>query len=146
MQCFLLIKFIISTGHLECRASAAAAISLQFALEFARGVIGLLVDEVNPLVSVMKVDKARSKDQGTNPEPLKMEGLFVSSHQRLSIVGRWDLHQAPTESYGDIGGLEDQIMEMKEVRFCRVVHFRLTRCILLLCHRHLATGRQWNCR
>ena len=24
-----------------------------------RGVIGLLVDEVNPLVSVMKVDKAR---------------------------------------------------------------------------------------
>ncbi|CAJ1335506.1 unnamed protein product, partial [Effrenium voratum] len=41
-------------------------------------VIGLLVDEVNPLVSVMKVDKA------------------------------------PTESYGDIGGLEEQIMEMKE--------------------------------
>lgn len=41
-------------------------------------VIGLLVDEVNPLVSVMKVDKA------------------------------------PTESYADIGGLEDQIMEMKE--------------------------------
>eukprot|EP00913_Durusdinium_trenchii_P022054 g20724.t1 len=41
-------------------------------------VIGLLVDEVNPLVSVMKVDKA------------------------------------PTESYADIGGLEDQIMEIKE--------------------------------
>eukprot|EP00437_Effrenium_voratum_P041879 CAMPEP_0181477012 /NCGR_PEP_ID=MMETSP1110-20121109/41999_1 /TAXON_ID=174948 /ORGANISM="Symbiodinium sp., Strain CCMP421" /LENGTH=449 /DNA_ID=CAMNT_0023602305 /DNA_START=66 /DNA_END=1415 /DNA_ORIENTATION=+ len=41
-------------------------------------VIGLLVDEVNPLVSVMKVDKA------------------------------------PTESYGDIGGLEEQIQEMKE--------------------------------
>merc|ERR1719284_2385611 len=41
-------------------------------------VIGLLADEVDPLVSVMKVDKA------------------------------------PTESYADIGGLEDQIQEMKE--------------------------------
>ena len=70
-------------------------------LEFARGVIGLLVDEVNPLVSVMKVDKAQSKDQGTNArsdlEPLKMGRLFVSSHQRLSIVGRWDLHESGTD-------------------------------------------------
>jgi len=41
-------------------------------------VIGLLGDEVDPLVSVMKVDKA------------------------------------PLESYSDIGGLEDQITEMKE--------------------------------
>merc|ERR1719460_1899201 len=41
-------------------------------------VIGLLGDEVDPLVSVMKVDKA------------------------------------PTETYADIGGLEDQIMEIKE--------------------------------
>jgi len=41
-------------------------------------VIGLLGDEVDPLVSVMKVDKA------------------------------------PLESYGDIGGLEDQIVEIKE--------------------------------
>merc|ERR1719191_1188588 len=41
-------------------------------------VIGILADEVDPLVSVMKVDKA------------------------------------PLESYSDIGGLEDQIMEMKE--------------------------------
>merc|ERR1712151_1228019 len=41
-------------------------------------VIGILGDEVDPLVSVMKVDKA------------------------------------PTETYADIGGLEDQIMEMKE--------------------------------
>jgi len=41
-------------------------------------VIGILGDEVDPLVSVMKVDKA------------------------------------PLESYSDIGGLEDQIMEMKE--------------------------------
>ncbi len=49
----------------------------------------------------------------SNPEPLKMRRLFVSSDERLSMV--WDLHQAPTESYADIGGLEDQIMEMKEV-------------------------------
>jgi len=41
-------------------------------------VIGMLGDEVDPLVNVMKVDKA------------------------------------PTETYSDIGGLEDQIMEMKE--------------------------------
>merc|ERR1712151_321537 len=41
-------------------------------------VIGMLGDEVDPLVNVMKVDKA------------------------------------PTETYADIGGLEDQIMEMKE--------------------------------
>merc|ERR1712224_1028016 len=41
-------------------------------------VIGILGDEVDPLVSVMKVDKA------------------------------------PLESYGDIGGLEDQIVEIKE--------------------------------
>jgi len=41
-------------------------------------VIGLLGDEVDPLVSVMKVDKA------------------------------------PLESYGDIGGLEEQIVEIKE--------------------------------
>merc|ERR1740138_1202260 len=41
-------------------------------------VIGILADEVDPLVSVMKVDKA------------------------------------PLESYADIGGLETQIMEMKE--------------------------------
>jgi len=41
-------------------------------------VIGMLGDEVDPLVAVMKVDKA------------------------------------PTESYADIGGLEDQIQEMKE--------------------------------
>jgi len=41
-------------------------------------VIGILGDEVDPLVSVMKVDKA------------------------------------PLESYSDIGGLEDQIMEIKE--------------------------------
>eukprot|EP00448_Togula_jolla_P024480 CAMPEP_0170583764 /NCGR_PEP_ID=MMETSP0224-20130122/8319_1 /TAXON_ID=285029 /ORGANISM="Togula jolla, Strain CCCM 725" /LENGTH=449 /DNA_ID=CAMNT_0010907133 /DNA_START=77 /DNA_END=1426 /DNA_ORIENTATION=+ len=41
-------------------------------------VIGLLADEVDPLVSVMKVDKA------------------------------------PLESYADIGGLEDQIQEIKE--------------------------------
>merc|ERR1712224_69402 len=41
-------------------------------------VIGILVDEVDPLVSVMKVDKA------------------------------------PTESYADIGGLDDQIQEIKE--------------------------------
>jgi len=41
-------------------------------------VIGILGDEVDPLVSVMKVDKA------------------------------------PTETYADIGGLEDQIQEIKE--------------------------------
>merc|ERR1712086_1065309 len=41
-------------------------------------VIGLLADEVDPLVNVMKVDKA------------------------------------PLESYADIGGLEDQIQEIKE--------------------------------
>lgn len=41
-------------------------------------IIGILADEVDPLVAVMKVDKA------------------------------------PLESYGDIGGLEDQIQEMKE--------------------------------
>merc|ERR1719149_456988 len=41
-------------------------------------VIGLLADEVDPLVSVMKVDKA------------------------------------PLETYSDIGGLEEQIMEIKE--------------------------------
>merc|ERR1712066_853835 len=41
-------------------------------------VIGLLADEVDPLVSVMKVDKA------------------------------------PTETYSDIGGLEEQIQEIKE--------------------------------
>merc|ERR1711972_281629 len=41
-------------------------------------VIGILADEVDPLVSVMKVDKA------------------------------------PLETYADIGGLEDQIMEIKE--------------------------------
>merc|ERR1719274_179447 len=41
-------------------------------------IVGILADEVDPLVSVMKVDKA------------------------------------PTESYADIGGLEDQIQEMKE--------------------------------
>jgi len=41
-------------------------------------VIGILADEVDPLVSVMKVDKA------------------------------------PLESYGDIGGLEEQIQEIKE--------------------------------
>jgi len=41
-------------------------------------VIGILADEVDPLVNVMKVDKA------------------------------------PLESYSDIGGLEDQVMEMKE--------------------------------
>ena len=27
---------------------------------------------------------------------------------------RYELGEAPTESYADIGGLEDQIMEMKE--------------------------------
>merc|ERR1719240_1617725 len=48
-------------------------------------VIGILTDEVNPLVSVMKVDKA------------------------------------PTETYADIGGLEDQIQEIKEA-----VEFPLT--------------------
>merc|ERR1719506_1437095 len=42
------------------------------------GVIGILGDEVDPLVSVMKVDKA------------------------------------PLETYGDIGGLDEQIQEMKE--------------------------------
>ena len=57
--------------------------------------IGLLVDEVNPLVSVMKVDKASLACQ-------------------LGPTLR-NLCEAPTESYGDIGGLEDQIMEMKEV-------------------------------
>ena len=41
-------------------------------------VIGILQDEVDPMVSVMKVDKA------------------------------------PSESYVDIGGLEDQVREMKE--------------------------------
>ena len=41
-------------------------------------IVGLLADEADPMVSVMKVDKA------------------------------------PTESYADIGGLEQQIMEMKE--------------------------------
>merc|ERR1712032_347551 len=41
-------------------------------------VIGILADEVDPLVNVMKVDKA------------------------------------PLESYSDIGGLEDQVMEIKE--------------------------------
>merc|ERR1712054_653073 len=41
-------------------------------------VVGLLADEVDPMVNGMKVDKA------------------------------------PTESYADIGGLEQQIMEMKE--------------------------------
>ena len=41
-------------------------------------IVGLLADEQDPMVSVMKVDKA------------------------------------PTESYADIGGLEQQIMEMKE--------------------------------
>ncbi len=57
------MQFIISTGHLECRACAPAAHFLcSSLLELARGVIGLLVDEVNPLVSVMKVDKARECD------------------------------------------------------------------------------------
>lgn len=41
-------------------------------------VVGILQDEVDPMVNVMKVDKA------------------------------------PLESYADIGGLEDQIQEVKE--------------------------------
>lgn len=41
-------------------------------------VVGVLLDEVDPMVSVMKVDKA------------------------------------PLESYADIGGLEEQVREMKE--------------------------------
>eukprot|EP01065_Artemidia_motanka_P025529 TRINITY_DN30521_c0_g1_i1.p1 TRINITY_DN30521_c0_g1~~TRINITY_DN30521_c0_g1_i1.p1 ORF type:complete len:440 (+),score=167.34 TRINITY_DN30521_c0_g1_i1:68-1387(+) len=48
-------------------------------------VVGILTDEANPLVSVMKVDKA------------------------------------PTETYADVGGLEDQVQEIKEA-----VEFPLT--------------------
>jgi 26S proteasome regulatory subunit T2 len=51
-------------------------------------VVGLLQDEVDPLLNVMKVDKA------------------------------------PLESYADIGGLENQIQEIK-VRFLSIVCFRI---------------------
>jgi 26S proteasome regulatory subunit T2 len=43
-------------------------------------VVGILADEADPMVSVMKVEKA------------------------------------PLESYADVGGLEQQIQEIKEVR------------------------------
>ena len=49
---------------------------------------------MNPLVSVMKVDKARMAACRDSVMPCQF--------------------QAPTESYGDIGGLEEQIQEMKE--------------------------------
>ena len=67
-----------------------------------QGVIGLLVDEVNPLVSVMKVDKAQC---------FEIPQLLCTADEAVESL---HLHQAPTESYADIGGLEDQIMEMKE--------------------------------
>lgn len=75
-----------------------------------RGVIGLLVDEVNPLVSVMKVDKAQCA--APNCALGASDLCCTSEHQwnQLSFA----VLQAPTESYADIGGLEDQIMEMKE--------------------------------
>lgn len=51
---------------------------LNFNLFLAMSVVGILQDEVDPLLNVMKVDKA------------------------------------PLESYADIGGLEQQIQEIKE--------------------------------
>jgi ATP-dependent 26S proteasome regulatory subunit len=49
-------------------------------------IVGVLQDDVDPLVSVMKLEKA------------------------------------PTESYADIGGLENQIQEIKVISHC---HLRL---------------------
>jgi 26S proteasome regulatory subunit T2 len=56
-------------------------------------IVGVLPDDTDPSVSIMKLDKGALAGRGLKP---------------LTIVA------APTESYNDIGGLEQQIQEIKE--------------------------------
>lgn len=113
LSCLLLYSFPgtypIYPQQVEQRCQSLVSTKIQSGQRH-RGVIGLLVDEVNPLVSVMKVDKAQRA--APNCALGASDLCCTSEHQwnQLSFA----VLQAPTESYADIGGLEDQIMEMKE--------------------------------
>lgn len=76
----------------------------------AMSVIGILGDDVDPLVNVMKVDKA------------------------------------PLESYADIGGLDEQIQEMKEAVELPLTHPELYEDIGIKPPKVGAGGRSWRTR
>ena len=88
-------------------------------------VVGILSDEADPLVSVMK---ARARHV---PQPTRQHRHTLASSRALLLRARSaalrvlttalrerghhaQVEKAPLESYADIGGLEDQIQEIKE--------------------------------
>lgn len=68
-------------------------------------VVGILQDEVDPMVSVMKVLTLFLTCLPVGACYLACADLDFSLAQ---------VEKAPLESYADIGGLEDQIQEIKE--------------------------------
>ena len=62
-------------------------------------IVGILADDTDPLVSVMKVIFTDFLCSVI----LELDGIFMSK-----------VDKAPLESYADIGGLEAQIQEIKE--------------------------------
>ena len=69
-------------------------------------IVGILQDDTDPLVSVMKVNSnsLRCKYLGTT------FAIEILVHNSMSV----QVDKAPLESYADIGGLEAQIQEIKE--------------------------------
>lgn len=72
-------------------------------------VVGLLGDDVDPMVNVMKVDKV-SAHTHTHAQTRHTTCACCASSSPVFL----SLCQAPTESYADIGGLQKQIQEVKE--------------------------------
>ncbi len=82
-------------------------------------VVGILADETDPMVSVMKVSRgARSRAHSCVccASAAHLERSTTTISAPLPLVSMWQVEKAPLESYADVGGLEQQIQEIKEVR------------------------------
>jgi 26S proteasome regulatory subunit T2 len=90
-------------------------------------VVGILQDETDPMVSVMKVGPGGPRRGVAGGSRLwRSRGVWLAgSEQRWARAGvlkrvlrrpraRPQVDKAPTESYADVGGLESQITEIKE--------------------------------
>lgn len=105
-------------------------------------VVGILSDEADPLVSVMKVRAPallRSRAGGT----LLLKRFGTTRRAQRSLTRQWpvlmvecttsQVEKAPLESYADIGGLEDQIQEIKEAVELPLTHPELCVAAFDLC-------------
>ena len=80
-------------------------------------VVGLLQDETDPMVSVMKVQH-NPKLIISQSRKCTMSSYVLICYRKCTVFDSQtcavQVEKAPLESYADVGGLEQQVIEIKE--------------------------------